>query len=111
MKDSEKIIKLTEALNLNVFAFTKRLGLSKGTIYHIVSDKNSLSQNLIIRICDTFPEVNRKFLERGEFPVLNPYQNAVKNIDNDGFILIRKAELDEMHAKLNFLINHIKKEE
>ena len=102
--DAQKVNNLIAALNLNIYSFTKRLKLSRGTVYHVIKGKNSLSENLIMRITNEFPEVNRKYLDTGELPIINIIEKAKKNIDEDGYILIRKAELKEINAKLDYLI-------
>ncbi len=107
--DAQKLQNLINALNLNIFSFTKRLKLSRGTVYHVISGKNSLSENLIMRILNEFPEVNKKYLDTGELPIINPIEKAKKNIDQDGYILIRKAELEDINAKLDYLIELHKK--
>lgn len=63
--DSQKIQTILDELSISSYRLTQELNLSASAIYHVLSGKNQLSKNIIDKICNLYPEVNKKYLIRG----------------------------------------------
>ena len=71
LEDSEIIQQLLQELRFSGLKFAKTLGYSSaGTIHHILSGKNKISDDLVNTIIKHFPEVNYWFLKAGKLPIL-----------------------------------------
>lgn len=71
LEDSEIMKQVMEALRFSGLKFGQTLGYnSSGTIHHILSGKNRISDDLVNNIIKKFPEVNYWFLKAGKLPVL-----------------------------------------
>jgi plasmid maintenance system antidote protein VapI len=71
MSDSDKVLKVIEALELNVNSFTNKLEYkSPSTVSHVIKGLNQLSDGMIVRIINKFPNVSYNFLKNGQGEVL-----------------------------------------
>lgn len=71
ISDSEIMKQVLSALRYSGLAFAKKLEYSSaGTIHHILSGKNRISDDLVNNIVKHFPEVNYWFLKKGQSPVI-----------------------------------------
>ena len=70
-----------------------QLELSSGALYHILSGKNKLSKNIIDKICNAYPEVNKKFLVKG---IGEPINERKPSIGDAEYILVKKQDLDDI---------------
>lgn len=68
LTDSETLLKVIESLDMTINAFATALEYkSAASVYHVINKVNNLSEGMIIRIVNTFPNVNYDFLKkRGE---------------------------------------------
>ena len=68
LTDSEVILKVIEALGETINSFAVKLEYkSTAAVYHVVNGINFLSEGMMIRIVNTFPQVNYTFMKtRGE---------------------------------------------
>ena len=71
LDDKEIIEQVLQELRFSGLKFAKTLGYSSaGTIHHILSGKNKISDDLVNTIIKHFPEVNYWFLKAGKLPIL-----------------------------------------
>jgi len=71
LEDKEIIQIVMKELRFSGLKFAKTLGYSSaGTIHHIITGKNRISNDLMNSIIKHFPEVNYWFLKYGKLPVL-----------------------------------------
>ncbi|TDE46640.1 hypothetical protein E0I26_00735 [Flavobacterium rhamnosiphilum] len=71
VSDSEIMKKLLEKLRYSALAFANELDYkSHSTIDHILKGRNKISDDLISRIINKFPEVHYWFLKRGQNPII-----------------------------------------
>lgn len=70
MKDSERLQLIITHLLLSKNAFAKSIGVSSDTIYNILTDKTSITANLVKKITDTYQNVRPEWLLKGEGTML-----------------------------------------
>ena len=69
--DSEIMKQLLEVLRYSALAFANELEYkSHSTIHHILNGRNKISEDLITRIINKFPEVHYWFLKNGQQPII-----------------------------------------
>jgi len=68
LTDGEVILKVIEALGETINSVAVKLEYkSPAAVYHVVNGVNSLSEGMMIRLVNTFPQVNYAFMKtRGE---------------------------------------------
>ena len=71
ISDSEIMKQLLEVLRYSALAFAKELEYkSHSTIHHILNGRNKISEDLITKIINKFPEVHYWFLKKGQQPII-----------------------------------------
>ncbi len=65
----ERIKKIIEKENSNPSLFADRIGISRGTMNHILNGRNNPSLDVITKILATFPHVNTEWLMFGTGPL------------------------------------------
>jgi len=71
ISDSEIMKQLLEKLRYSALAFANELEYkSHSTIHHILNGRNRISEDLITRIINKFPEVHYWFLKKGQLPII-----------------------------------------
>ena len=64
--DSERLQAVLDGLGESAYSIHTKLGYtSHGAVYHVVSGKNALSEGMIRRIVESFPNVSYTFLKNG----------------------------------------------
>ena len=103
--DSQKIQTILDEIPISSYRLTQELNLSSGAIYHILNGKNKLSKNMIDKICNLYPEVNKKYLLKGVGePIIEP------NISTDSeYILVKKQDLEQVKKDIKNLYEILKK--
>lgn len=117
LTDAKKMGDLIEALGTNASYFSKSLAYkSHRTIYAILDGTNSISEGMMHRIVQHYPNVNYNFLKKGELPILldsaqTQAQMNVLNIVPEGNDLISMKrlmgipdQLDRIEDKLDKLL-------
>lgn len=61
-----QLIQLMQFLNLTAARFADRIGVQRSSISHIISGRNQPSYDFILKILDTFEEVNAEWLLTGK---------------------------------------------
>lgn len=103
--DKEKIEKILDELGITAFHLTQELGLSKSTIYHVVSGKNNLSMKLISQIVTKFPNVNKTYLLKGTgTPLIEE-----KSKDSDEYVIVKKKEFEKIKKDIENIYELLKK--
>lgn len=103
--DKEKIERLIEELGITTFHLTQELGLSKSTIYHVLSGKNNLSMKLISQIATKYPNVNKTYLLKGTgTPLIEE-----KSKENDEYIIVKKHEFEKIKKDIEHIYELLKK--
>ena len=63
----ERFQQIISSLNLSAGTFAEKISVSPGTISHILSGRNKYpSTEVILRIHETFPQINLNWLLTGE---------------------------------------------
>ncbi len=70
VKDSRIMEDLLNALGISANYLSKKVGVSHGAIFHIKNGINYLSNEMIDKIIQVYPNVNYRFLKHKEFPIL-----------------------------------------
>jgi transcriptional regulator with XRE-family HTH domain len=85
----DRIRKIMEKEGLNSALFADKIGVSRGTITHVLSGRNKPSLEVVQKILDTFPTINSDWLLVGKNPMyghekifLHPQQEPTL-FDND----------------------------
>jgi len=80
----DRIKKIMEKEGLNSALFADKIGVSRGTITHVLSGRNKPSLEVVQKILDTFPAVNAEWLLVGKNPMyshdkvfLHPQQESI----------------------------------
>lgn len=103
--DKEKIERVLDELGITAFNLTQELGLSKSAIYHVLSEKNNLSINIITKIVTKFPNVNKTYLLKGTgTPLIEE-----KSKQNDEYIIIKKQEFEHVKKDIEHIYELLKK--
>jgi len=66
----DRIKKIISDNQLTNSSFADKIGVPRSSISHILSGRNNPSLDLIIKILQSFPEINADFLLRGEATTL-----------------------------------------
>ena len=103
--DPQKMQTILDEIPISSYRLTQELNLSSGAIYHILNGKNKLSKNMIDKICNLYPEVNKKYLLKGiGEPIIEP------NISTDSeYILVKKQDLEQVKKDIKNLYEILKK--
>lgn len=103
--DSEIMEMLLEELRYKASPFSKELGYnSSSSIYFILKGRNRITDDMIRRIIERFPEVNELFLKRGEHPVLLNISQKIGQANLLG-IDLEKATFDEVPNTLRKILS------
>ena len=104
----ERFQQIISSLNLSAGTFADQIGVSPGTISHILSGRNKYpSTEVILRIHETFPQINLSWLLTGEgesgFDQVNskPIDSALNRHENS--ILPAEEESTANNCKENEL--------
>ena len=72
----DRIRKIMEKEGLNSALFADKIGVSRGTITHVLNGRNKPSLEVVQKILDTFPTVHAKWLLIGKNPT-PPQQESI----------------------------------
>ena len=98
MEMNERIQKVLTSSGLSASEFSKRLGIQRSRLSHILSGRNNASLDIIKKINDNFPEYTLDWLINGvEKPLLYPKTQTVDK-------KIEKKQLKPMNKKINKVI-------
>lgn len=64
MKDRLQIIMGQKNMSLSQFADS--IGVQRSTLHHIINGRNNPSLDVIMRICNTYPDIDLEWLIKGE---------------------------------------------
>ena len=103
--DSQKIQTILDEIGISSYRLTQELNLSSGAVYHVISGKNKLSKNIIDKICNFYPEVNKKFLVKG---IGQPITEKTPT-NNAEYMLVKKEDLDDIKNDIKKLYEIVKK--
>lgn len=116
MDIQDRIINLIKALELNVNSFAVKLGVPNATITHIVKGnkegrRNAPGHNMMVRICETFPQVNLDWLVLGvgdmfrDAPITLPAKQDLQIVmPNDETVRGLLSQIDEYKKREDFLL-------
>ena len=86
----DRIRKIMEKEGLNSALFADKIGVSRGTITHVLSGRNKPSLEVVQKILDTFSSVNAEWLLVGKNPMyshdkvfLHPQQESISFDDEN----------------------------
>ncbi|MDR2083925.1 MAG: helix-turn-helix domain-containing protein [Bacteroidales bacterium] len=78
----KRIIKIMEDKNLSSAHFADAIGVQRSTLSHILSERNKPSLDIIIKILNTYPEINADWLIKGSGKQYSNGENhVISNID------------------------------
>jgi hypothetical protein len=103
--DSQKMQTILDEIGISSYRLTQELELSSSAVYHVLSGKNKLSKNIIDKICNLYPEVNKKYLVKG---IGEPIIEKKPSNDSE-YILVKKEDLDDIKNDIKKLYEIIKK--
>lgn len=111
IKDKEIIQNVMDALGVKAPEFAKKIGLATTTtIYNVKNEVHGISNDLINRIIDKYPEVNYLYLKRGQGSPLRssgPDATIQKNILGKSLKEITLHELYLLPGKVEKLERRI----
>ena len=89
----DRIRKIMDKEGLNSASFADKIGVSRGTITHVLSGRNNPSLEVVQKILETFPAVSTDWLLTGKNPMydhekifLRPKQEHIE-FDNENQVL------------------------
>ena len=62
----DRIKQIMDSHGMNQATFADRIGVGRSTFHHIVSGRNNPGLEVIMKICDSFPDVKLDWLLKGE---------------------------------------------
>lgn len=102
----DRIRKIMEKEGLNSALFADKIGVSRGTITHVLSGRNKPSLEVVQKILDTFPNINSEWLLVGKNPMLghekaflHPQQESILFKDEPKDLNPQKNEIN-VHREL-----------
>ncbi len=104
--DSQKMQTILDEIGISSYRLTQELNLSPGAVYHVLSGKNKLSKNIIDKICNLYPEVNKKYLIKG---IGEPIIENKTSSGTDEYIIVKKQDFDEIKQDIKNLYALLKK--
>ena len=105
--DPQKMQTILDEIGISSYRLTQELNLSSGAVYHVLSGKNKLSKNIIDKICNIYPEVNKKYLIKG---IGEPMLELNANISNDSeYILVKKQDFEQVKIDIKTLYEILNK--
>ena len=121
VKDSRTMEDLLNALGISANYLSKKVGVSHGAIFHIKNGVNYLSNEMIDKILQVYPNVNHKFLKHRELPILlsereaqtqmemlNIPSNQLISVGDLGKFIRMPDQLDRIEEKLNMIMDNMK---
>lgn len=91
--DAQKMQMVLEEIGISSYRLTQELDLSASAIYHVLSGKNKFSINMIDKICQAYPHLNKKFLVKSIGELVPEKQNSSSDSE---YVLVKKLELDQV---------------
>lgn len=98
MKMNERIQKVLTSSGLSASEFSKRLGIQRSRLSHILSGRNNASLDIIKKININFPEYTLEWLIKGEEKPL--HHSETKSLEKK----IEKKHSKSMIKKINKVI-------
>lgn len=83
-KFAERLLKIMEEYELNATAFADKIEVGRSSISHILSGRNKPSLEFVMKVVETFPEVELYWLLNGK-GTLPPVKNSAENKSSDLF--------------------------
>jgi len=77
-----QIKQLIEEKGLRASSFADKIKVSRGTISHILSGRNSPNNDTIQKIIKCFPDISSDWLVRGEGPMYNRERNLMSHVSS-----------------------------
>jgi ClpP class serine protease len=103
--DAERMQTVLDEIPITSYRLTQELEMSSGAVYHVLSGKNKLSKNLIDKICNLYPEVNKKYLLKG---IGDPLIDNKVSGDSE-YILVKKQDFDQVQQDIKTIYEMLKK--
>lgn len=103
--DSQKIQTILDELSISSYRLTQELNLSASAIYHVLSGKNQLSKNIIDKICNLYPEVNKKYLIRGVGEAII----EDKTSSSDEYLIVKKQDFEQVKKDIENIYKMLQK--
>lgn len=72
-------MQVIEYYDFNIYSFSTKIGISDGTIRKFVAEKNGISVKILIKISETFPDINLDWLITGRGSM---FLNETKQFSN-----------------------------
>ena len=91
----DRIQRIIQIKKLSSSKFADQVGVPRSTISHILSGRNNPSLEFLMKILDTFPDVNTSWLVRGE----GPMQHVSNSLFRDEDFLSEETESHKSHKK------------
>ncbi len=66
---TERIKQIMEKEGLNPSSFADQIGISKGTMNHILNGRNNPSLDVVTKILESYPKINSDWMLFGKLPV------------------------------------------
>ncbi|MAX70189.1 MAG: transcriptional regulator [Flavobacteriaceae bacterium] len=81
LKFTERLQKVIEFYGETASGFAEKIGVQRSSISHILSGRNKPSLDFVMKVLDTYPEVELYWLlnGKGEFPRNEKIQEEIKN--------------------------------
>ena len=99
---AERLQSLINKLNLNTRSFSIELGYTRAdSIYAIFKRNSKISNSLLNKICNRFPQVNREWLMTG-------FGSMFTTQENDDLTVTAKQVIDNLKENTESLKNEIK---
>jgi len=99
---AERLQSLINKLNLNPRSFSIELGYTRAdSIYAIFKRNSKISNSLLNKICNRFPQVNREWLMTG-------YGSMFTTQENDDLTVTAKQVIDKLENEIKDLKDELK---
>jgi len=99
---AERLQSLINKLNLNPRSFSIELGYTRAdSIYAIFKRNSKISNSLLNKICNRFPQVNREWLMTG-------FGSMFTTQENDDLTVTAKQVIDKLENEVKYLKDELK---
>lgn len=82
--DAKKILEnILDVYNINATELAEKINVQRSGLSHIMTGRNNLSLDFIVKIKNTFPELRWEFLIHGKLPMFEREENKKSNIERE----------------------------
>lgn len=109
MNERERVEMIMRCYNLTPSQFADKSGIQRASVSHILSGRNKLSLDIVLKIHDSFPSVDLEWLMTGSGTAPTEHQNSVAQAEESTLFTLPEATKYEPNNLLQHPVEHVTK--